>query len=273
MSRQGARPLEGKVALVAGASRGAGRGIARALGEAGATVIVTGRSTSLRPSPDGTPGTVETTAGEVDRSGGVGIPVACDHSSPRDVDALVSRIAREHARLDVVVSAVWGGNERPLFGAPFWEQPVEHWDATMGAGARAHLLLARAVAPLLVRQGRGLLAVVSFDDDAKWLGNLYYDLAKVAMNRLAYGIAEELRPHGVASVALSPGHMRTERVLAAGVDLEGTESPLYLGRAVAALAADPDVLGRTGRVLHVAELAREYGFTDEDGRRPARFRV
>ncbi len=289
------RPLAGRVAVVTGASRGAGRGVALELGAAGATVYVTGRTTRARPATaassryggmlaqaglDAMPGTVDDTADEVTRLGGVGVAAPCDHTRDADVAALFARVDREQGRLDLLVNNAWGGHEAfdpGAFTAPFWEQPLDQWEAMFPGGVRNHLLASRHAAPLLVRQGRGLIVTTTFWDGGAYLaGNLFYDLAKAAMTRLAFGVAEELRPHGVASVAVSPGWMRTELVLAfhrtdearwhTRPDLARTESPRYLGRAVAALAADPDVLARSGRVYRVAELAREYGFTDVDGR-------
>ena len=284
------RPLAGRVAVVTGASRGAGRGIALELGAAGATVIVTGRSTrAQRPEGyrqllalsnlDHLPGTIDDTAEAVTQMGGRGLALACDHSDQAQVDALFERVGAEHGRLDILVNNAWGGHESfdGVFEAPFWQQPTAHWDSMFQHGLRCHLLAARAAAPLFAKQGHGLVAATTYWDRGQYLrGNLYYDLAKAALVRLAYGVAQELRPHGVASVALSPGWMRTEFVLA-GHDadesnwqerpsLARTESPRYLGRAVVALACDPHVMRRTGRVLRVGDLAREHGFTDIDGR-------
>jgi len=265
--------LNGAVAVVTGASRGAGRGIARVLGEAGATVYVTGRSVRGRPTTDGMAGTVDETAEEIAAWGGVGIPVRVDHMDDAQVEALFARVRREHGRLDLLVNSAFGGNERWIGGEPFWEQPTAHWEGMFTAGVRAYIVASRYAAPLMLGHGRGLIAHVSYWDHDKYLGNLYYDLAKAAMNRMAYAMAEELRPHGIAAVALSPGWMRTERVLAhmeAGYhtpeEIAGIESVEYVGRAVAALAADPAMLDKSGRILVVADLAREYGFTDIDGR-------
>ncbi|HEX2190755.1 MAG TPA: SDR family oxidoreductase [Longimicrobiaceae bacterium] len=294
----GKRPLEGRVAVVTGASRGAGRGIALELGAAGATVYVTGRSTRAEPARGyggilaesglaGVPGTIDDTAEEVTRLGGAGIAVRCDHAREEEVRGLFARVERERGRLDVLVNNAWGGHEafsKAGFGAPFWEQPLEQWDAMFQRGVRSHLLAGRCAAPLLVRQGGGLVVATTFWDRGGYLrGNLFYDLAKAAIVRLAFGMAEELRPHGVASLAVSPGWMRTEWVLAVhGSDedrwredpaLAGTETPRYVGRAVAALAADPGVMAKTGGVFTAGELAAEYGFTDVDGRVVPPFRV
>jgi NAD(P)-dependent dehydrogenase (short-subunit alcohol dehydrogenase family) len=291
-------PLKDCVAIVTGASRGAGRGIAVELGAAGATVVVTGRSTrEEQPTQSygqllslsglsALPGNIDETADEVTRAGGRGIPVRCDHSREDDVARLFARVQREHGRLDLLVNNAWGGHEtfNGVFDAPFWEHPMAHWDAMFDRGVRNHLLASRHAAPVMVRQQRGLIVTTTFWDRDRYLrGNLFYDLAKAAMSRLAFGMAQELRPHGVASVAVSPGWMRTEFVLVGHKtdeahwherpSLARTESPRYLGRAVAALAADPAVLQKSGAVHRVADLAREYGFTDIDGRQVPAFEL
>lgn len=285
------------IAVVTGASRGAGRGIATELGAAGATVYVTGRSRRGRPSPtyaqllglssmDELPGSIDATADEVTRAGGHGIAVACDHTDEAAVAALFARVEAEQGRLDLLVNNAWGGHEvfDGVFVAPFWERPMAQWDAMFDRGVRNHLLASRIAAPLLVRQRKGLIVTTTFWDRDRYMqGNLFYDLAKASMTRLAFGMAQELRPHGVASVAVSPGWMRTEFVLAGHQTDEAnwqerpalarTESPRYLGRAVAALAGDPDILARTGTVLRVGDLARDYGFTDIDGRQVPPFEL
>ena len=289
--------LKGCVAVVTGASRGAGRGIAIELGAAGATVYVTGRSTRTRPATSygqilvrsnlkELPGSIEATADEVTRAGGTGIPVRCDHTVEEEVAALFGRVQQEQGRLDLLVNNAWGGHETfdGVFQAPFWERPMDPWDAMFNRGVRNHLLASRLAAPLLIRRGQGLIVTTTFWDRHRYMmGNIFYDLAKSAMTRLAFGMAQELRPHGVASNAVSPGWMRTEFVLAGHQTdeahwrerpaLANTESPRYVGRAVAALAADPDVMARTGDVLRVGDLAREYGFTDVDGQQPAPFEL
>lgn len=273
--------LEDVVCLVTGASRGAGRAIAAVLGEAGATVVVTGRS-SAGSTTEGLPGTIEETAAEVGRRGGIGIPVRCDHTDDADTAALVARLRADHGRLDVLVDNVWSGYEEhgPDFTAPFWEQPLARVDRMLATGLRARYVLASLAAPLLLagRERRPGLVVETiawaFDE---FLGSVPYDTVKAAAGRLAFGMARDLREHRVAAVALAPGFMRTERVLAAHAaapfDLGSTESPEYLGRAVRALAADPDVVRWTGRTLTAGELARAYGFTDVDGSRPEPFRI
>ena len=291
MSGDADGPLRGRVAVVTGASRGAGRGIALELGAAGATVYVTGRSVRGEPAHGyerilaesemaSLPGTIDDTAEEVTRLGGTGIPVRVDHTREEEVRALFDRVEREQGRVDLLVNNAWGGHEAfsiAAFGAPFWEQALDQWDAMFDRGVRNHLVASRVAAPIFIRQGRGLIVTTSYWDRGHYLrGNLFYDLAKNAMNRLAFAMAEELRPHGVASLAVVPGWMRTEFVLASQKTDEAhwrdfpqfarTESPRYVGRAVAALAADPEVMRRSGGVLRAGDLAVEYGFTDIDGR-------
>jgi NAD(P)-dependent dehydrogenase (short-subunit alcohol dehydrogenase family) len=283
--------LRHRVTIVTGASRGAGRGVAIELGAAGATVYVTGRSTRDAP-PTGyasflartglpaMPGTIDDTADEVTAAGGRGIPVRCDHTDPAQVRELISRVERERGRLDVLVNNAWGGHETfsmESLDAPFWEQSLEQWQSMFEHGVRNHVIACHVAAPLFVRQKSGLIVTTTFWDRGRYLkGNLFYDLAKATMNRLAFAVAEELRPFGVVSLAVSPGWMRTELVLSGFRASESTwqehpalartESPRYLGRAVAALAADPDVAKKSGTVQLVGELAREYEFTDIDGR-------
>lgn len=272
--------LSGRICLVAGASRGLGRGIARALGEAGATVIVTGRSSEAGPRTDQRSETFEDAAREVEAAGGKGHPYRCDHTSERDVDGLVAWALRRFGRLDCVVDAVWGGNEGydgerypdgSSFGTPFWRRPAARLGESFESGVYAQLLLARAVAPTMVQARSGLIVTLSFDMAGAYLGDVFYDLAKAAMNRLSFAMAQELKPFGVTALGLSPGHVLTERVRDAGLGDQTTETPLYAGRAVAALAADPDVSRHAGQVLHVADLARAFGFTDRDGSQPARY--
>lgn len=274
--------LTGKVCLVAGASRGVGRGIARALGEAGATVIVTGRSSEAGPRTDQRPETFEDAAREVEAAGGKGHPYRCDHVNEREVDGLVAWALRRFGRIDCVANAVWGGNEGydgerypdgSQFGTPFWRRPVARLGQSFETGVYAQLLLARAVAPAMVQSRSGLIVSVGFDSSSGFLGDVVYDLAMTAMNRLSFSMAQELRPFGVTTLGLSPGHVLTERVRDAGLGPETTETPLYSGRAVAALAADPEVARYAGQVLHVADLARIYSFTDRDGTQPARYTI
>lgn len=271
--------LRGKICVVTGASRGAGRGIAAVLGEAGATVYVTGRSTR-GSTTRGYPGSVDETADEVTRRGGAGIAVRCDHTSDEEVARLFARVASEQdGRLDLLVNNAWMGHDQGTdlpFATPFWERSDAPWPIMMDGGARLALRTTRHAAPLLIARGRGLIINTTFvlPGDA-FMGDIFYDLAKSTINRLTLGMADALRKHGVACVALAPGWMRTELVLDATPpeQLERTESVEYIGRAVAALARLPDPMGRSGQRLFVAELAREHGFTDIDGTQPPVFTV
>ena len=280
--------LTDTIALVTGASRGAGRAIALELGAARATVYVTGRSIRGGPTTDNVPGTIDDTAAAVSERGGTGIAVRCDHTSDADVDALFARIRDDHGRLDLLVNNVWGGYEdpncRPLTIAPFWEQSVQQWDRMFTAGVRAHLTASRLAAPLMVPRRRGLIVSTTANLRAlPYMRNLFYDLAKNAVSHLVWAMAQELREHNVAAVALAPGFMRTERIVeaftraGAAHALDGPggpkETPFYLGRAIVALAADPRVLDKSGELLEVGALAQEYGFTDLDGTQPPPFRL
>jgi NAD(P)-dependent dehydrogenase (short-subunit alcohol dehydrogenase family) len=271
--------LSGCTAVVTGASRGVGRGIAVSLGAAGATVYVTGRSRRGATTED-LPGSIEETAVAVTERGGRGIPVCCDHTADADVEALFARVRAESGRLDVLVNNAWGGYEQfdwSRFAAPFWEQPLRHWPGMFEAGVRAHLVATRLAVPLMIANRRGLIVHTTAWDRDQYLGNLFYDSAKAAVNRLAFGMARELQPHGVAVVALAPGFVGTERVraafAAAGRAAANLESPEYIGRAVVALAADVNVLAKSGQVLTVGQLAVEYGFTDVDGRQWPPFQI
>jgi NAD(P)-dependent dehydrogenase (short-subunit alcohol dehydrogenase family) len=280
--------LSKAVALVTGASRGAGRGIALELGAAGATVYVTGRSVDGRPTTDNVPGTIDETARMVTDRGGRGIAVRCDHTVDADVESLFHRIRADHGRLDLLVNNVWGGYEnsacRPLPLVPFWEQSLHQWDGMFTAGVRSHLTASRLALPLMLPQRRGLIVSTTANLEAlPYLRNLFYDLAKNAVARLAWAMAQELREHGIAALAVAPGFMRTERVVeafrrAGAPDaLNGPGGPkettAYLGRAIVALATDERVIEKSGHVLEVGALAREYGFTDVDGTQPLPFRI
>jgi NAD(P)-dependent dehydrogenase (short-subunit alcohol dehydrogenase family) len=269
--------LSDRIALVTGASRGAGAAIAAVLGGAGATVYVTGRSSRAGTRTDDVPGTVEDSAEEVGARGGTGIAVLCDHTDAAQVDALVARIDADHGRLDLLVNNAWGGYEgadTTAFVAPFCEQPLQRrWDAMFGAGVWPTLLTSHRAAPLL-SEGALVACTIAWARGA-YTGNVIYDAAKACIARFAFALGHDLRERGVTAVAIAPGFMRTERVLAAHAsapfDLSSTESPEYLGRAIAHLAADPDRLERTGELLTAGDLARVYGFTDVDGSQPEAF--
>lgn len=265
--------LSSRVAVVTGATRGVGKGIALALGECGASVYVTGRSTRRRATE--VVGTVEDTAEAVDGRGGRGIPVLVDHTDAAQVDDLFAHVREDSGRLDLLVVNAWGGYENHdyrTFGAPFWEQPLERWDVMFSAGLRSHYLAARAAAPLFLSSGSGLIAFTGgWDDPTRYLGNVPYDVVKTATSRLVVAVAHELKPHGVAAVGVYPGFTRTEAVVAAFVAAgrqppEETHSPEFAGRAVAMLLADPAVGELTGTGAQTAAYARRYGFTDVDGR-------
>jgi NAD(P)-dependent dehydrogenase (short-subunit alcohol dehydrogenase family) len=271
--------LEGKVALVTGASRGVGKGIALALGEAGATVYVTGRSVAGGEPTTSLAGTIDETAADVTARGGEGIAVRCDHTRDEDVREVFGRIARDAGRLDVLVNNAWGGYELfhegrgREFEAPFWEQDLSIWDGMFTPGVRAQYASSTLAIPLMLEAG-GLIVNTSSFAGANKQENPALGTAKAATDRLTLLMAEPLRDRSIAVVSLYPGLVRTEGILKweEYIDLSNSESPLLVGRAVAALAADPDVIERTGSVQVVAELAEEYGFTDEDGTQPQSLR-
>jgi NAD(P)-dependent dehydrogenase (short-subunit alcohol dehydrogenase family) len=278
------------VALVAGATRGAGRGTAIALGEAGATVYCTGRTTREQRSEYGRPETIEETAEQVTAAGGTGIAVAVDHLDPAQVAELVRRIDAEQGRLDVLVNDVWGGDPFLEWNKPVWEHDLANGLQMVHRAVDTHLITAHHALPLLIRRPGGL--VVEMTDGtadynaARYRVNAFYDLAKAAVLRLAFAWSQDLAPHGGTAVALTPGWLRSEHMLELfGVTEERwrdalervphfgiSESPRFVGRAVAALAADPDRARWTGRSTSSGELAQVYGFTDLDGSRPDAWR-
>jgi NAD(P)-dependent dehydrogenase (short-subunit alcohol dehydrogenase family) len=279
--------LDGKVALVAGATRGAGRGTAVALGEAGATVYCTGRSTRSQRSEYDRPETIEETAELVTAAGGTGIAVAADHLQAEQVEALVRRIEAEAGRLDVLVNDIWGGELLFEWDKPLWEHDLAKGLRLLRLAIDTHLITSHFALPLLIRERGGL--VVEMTDgtreynDSNYRVSTFYDLAKSAVLRLAFAQSVELAKHGCAAVALTPGWLRSEIMLGHyGVTEENwrdgarvnphfaaiSESPRFVGRAVAALTADPDVMRRSGGSFSSGELAREYGFTDVDGSQP-----
>lgn len=294
------RALEGKIALVAGATRGAGRGIAIALGEAGATVYCTGRSSRKhsrgRPATPGRPETIEETAELVTAAGGHGIAVRVDHTAPEDVKKLVAGIKRWHKGLDILVNDVWGGDALTDWGKTFWTVNLENGLGMLKQAIHSHIITSHYAVPLMLGRGRGIIFEITDGDAFYYRGNLFYDLVKISVIRLAFAMARELRKRNIVSLALTPGFLRSEAVLDhfgvreanwkdvvkksktkdknsgsqndAPNDFMVSESPRYIGRAVVALAADPKVKTKSGRVFSSWALAREYGFTDLDGTQP-----
>lgn len=253
------------IAVVTGAARGVGRGIALVLGEMGATVYVTDIE-SRTDKRSALPGSVEATAEQVTARGGHGIPVRVDHTDDRAVAALFARIRREQGGLDLLVANAFNGNAIPFQSGPFWTLPLEHWQNMFESGVRSHLVSAWYAAPLLIeRQGLALLTGYA-DPESEVIGNhLFYDLAMSAISRLARSMAHDLRPHGVTALAIAPGFTRTEAIVAAlGERPPGSDSLEFPGLAVRALLTDPHVARHAGRTLRVADLAQEYGFCDRE---------
>ena len=282
--------LQGKVALVAGATRGAGRGIAVELGAAGATVYVTGRTTRDHQSEYQRPETIEETAELVSAAGGKGIAVPVDHLIADDVRKLVERIRAEQGRLDILVNDIWGGEKLFEWNKPVWDHDLENGLRLLRLGIDTHLITAHHALPLLIERPGGLLVEVT-DGTAEYNAehyrlNPFYDLAKVAVNRMAWAHAKDLAPHGATSVSITPGWLRSEMMLDAFEVTEEnwrdaalksphfviSETPRFVGRAVAALAADPDRARWNGQSLSSGGLAQVYGFTDLDGSRPDAWR-
>ncbi len=271
--------FHGKTALVTGASRGVGRGVALGLGEAGATVYVTGRTVNEDSAVEGLPGTIMKTAEEIDTLGGRGVPVVCDHRNDDAVTALFDKVMTEQGGLDILVNSVWGGYEQMVtdgqytWEQPFWEQPLWRWEAMFQAGVRAYFTAARLAARIMTAQTSGLIVNISFWAARKFMANTIYGTSKAAVDKMTSDMAHELESHHVAVVALYPGLVRTERIIraveyGAPLDLAHSESPRFIGRAVVGMAADQKVMTKSGMVLTAADLAMEYGFTDIDGQQP-----
>ncbi|MCO6006969.1 SDR family oxidoreductase [Actinoallomurus purpureus] len=275
-------PLIGQIALVAGATRGAGRGIAVELGTAGATVYVTGRSTRTARSDLNRVETIEDTAELVTDAGGTGIAIRCDHTRPEDVAAVIERVRADHGRLNVLVNDVWGGDPLTEWGTPFWQLDLAKVQTLWERAVLTHLITSQHAVPLMLEHPGGLIVEVTDGDGAHYRGNLAYDLVKTAVNRLALAQAEELRPHGITALAVTPGFLRSEAMLDGfGVSeanwrdagerdphFLASETPRYIGRVITALATDPHVERKSGQVLTSWDLAEEYDVYDLDGSRP-----
>ncbi|MHA7264625.1 SDR family NAD(P)-dependent oxidoreductase [Arthrobacter sp. TMN-37] len=265
-----------QIVFVTGASRGIGRGIARAFGEAGATVYVGGRTTEEGTAASRMPGTIFETARLVTEAGGTGIPLRLDVTDDAQLAGAFARIEAEQGRLDVLANTAWGGYERFTDGSdfnpgPFWEQPLGLWDSMHRAGLRAHYVASSLAAPLMVRAGKGLIVTLSSFAGQVFVPPAPYGVAHAAIDRLAADMAVELREYGVASIALYPGLVLTESVVANLQYFEhetNRETPLFVGRTVAALAADPELLRLSGLAVVAAEAAAAYGVRDEDGNLP-----
>jgi NAD(P)-dependent dehydrogenase (short-subunit alcohol dehydrogenase family) len=260
-----------RVALVTGASRGCGKGVALVLGAAGWTVYLTGRSVRGRPTTLGRPGTIEDTAEQVTGRGGTGIAVRCDHTDDQQVRAVFDQISTEQGRLDLLVNNAWSGYEiSPDPSLAFWEITWRHWDLMFTGGLRAAAFASCLAAPMMIADGRGLIVNVTWVLDRPH-GHAFYEVVKNATNKLTEQIADDLRPQGVACVAVSPGFMHLERMSLTPQEASVTESAEFPGRAVSALADDPGVLAKSGKVFTTPRLAREYGFTDIDGKQQSEF--
>jgi NAD(P)-dependent dehydrogenase (short-subunit alcohol dehydrogenase family) len=278
------RPLEGCVAVVAGATRGAGRGVARGLGEAGATVYCTGRSVKGHPSPYKRPETIDETAEMIASAGGTAVAVRVDHTVESEVEALFERVDTDHGRLDILVNSIAGEDPRGTMAqwCAFWKTKLDAAELTFKQSLLSHIITAKHAAPHMIRRKRGLIVEVTENDGFGAGGNPVTQTVKLSLKGLALGMAAELRPHSVAAVSVTPGFLRSETMLERFGVTEAnwrdggkkdrnfleSETPLFLGRGVAALAADPKLLEQSGQLISSWELARRYGLTDADGRRP-----
>ncbi len=276
------KPLEGQIAVVAGATRGAGRGIACMLGEAGATVYCTGRSVRGRPATGNRMETIEETAEMVTAYGGLGLFAQCDHTDEGQVRALFTRIRAEQGHIDILVNDIWGGDALTEWGSPFWELDWAKGRRMLERAVHTHIITSRHGVPLMLERDRGLVIEITDGAGDYYRGNLTYDLAKMSAIRLALAMARDLRHTGITALALTPGWLRSEEMLDGfGVSEENwqeavkdhpgfhvSETPFFVGRAVAALAADPSVKDKAGGVFASWDLAKEYDFDDVDGSRP-----
>jgi dehydrogenase/reductase SDR family protein 1 len=275
--------LKGKIALVTGASRGIGKGIAQVLGECGATVYITGRTVNKNRSTGILPGTIDDTADGITKRGGVCIAIQCDHRDDEAVKRTFDAIKSDRGRLDILVNNAWGGYEniyrvtKPeeyIFQNHFWTQPLSLWDEMHMVGLRSNYVASSLAAPIMIRQKNGLIVNISFFAGRRYLSNVAYGVCKAAVDRMSVDMAHELKEHNVSVVSLYPGLVRTEGVMLNKdyLDLSNSESPQFIGRAVAALAGDSSIISKTGKTLIAAEIALEYRFSDTDGRQPQSLR-
>jgi NAD(P)-dependent dehydrogenase (short-subunit alcohol dehydrogenase family) len=276
------QPLKDKIAVVAGATRGAGRGIACMLGELGATVYCTGRSVRGKPATGSRTETIEETAEMVTSYGGKGIFHQADHTDEKQVIALFERVQGEYGRLDILVNDIWGGDSLTEWGKPFWELDWDNGRKILERAIHTHIITARHGAPLMIEKNQGLIVEITDGDHMGYRGTLFYDLAKMGAIRMAYDMAQDLRDFNITALAVTPGFLRSEEMLdyfgvteenwRDGVEKDrhfiASETPYYVGRAIAALAADPNVHEKAGQVWASWTLAKEYGFVDVDGRQP-----
>jgi dehydrogenase/reductase SDR family protein 1 len=271
----GSRRLEKCVALVTGGSRGVGKGAAIGLAEAGATVVVTART---RASGDAEwPGSLDETIAEIGRAGGKGHGLLCDHADDDAVHAVFARIQRDFGRLDVLVNNVFAAPNVMPVNVPFWKTPVSLWDTMHRVGLRSHYVASQLAVPLMLPQNKGLIVNTSSGGGVRYTFNVPFGVQKSGVDRMARDMAHELKPYGIAACSIWPGYIKSEKLAAqpdrvppalAKLIAERGETPLFVGRAIASLAADPDVIARTGQILLASELAIEYGFTDVDGKVP-----
>jgi len=275
--------LENKIAVVTGGSRGVGKGIAKGLAEQGAIVYITGRTVDKDNADVPLSGTINETAKEVNELGGVGIPYQCDHKNDEEVRKLFKKIKNEYGNLDILVNNVWAGYEniyqvnKPedyIFEDNFWEQPISLWDDMFDVGLRSNYIASKFAVPLMLEQNSGLIVNISFFAGRRYMSNVAYGVCKAAVDRLTQDMAHELKDDGIASVSLYPGMVRTEGVMRNKdiLDLSNSESPMFIGRAVAALAQDKKIINKTGNILIAAEVAKEYNFTDIDVKQPKSLR-
>jgi len=271
------KPLAGKVAVVTGGTRGVGKGVALALGEAGARVYVTGRT--LERGGSQWPGSLKETADEISARGGQCVPIVCDHADDESVQRVFEQVhAQESGRIDVLVNNVFAAPAQMPVNVPFWKLEAGLWETLLRVGLRSHYIASRCVAPKMVERGQGLIVNTSSGGAVRYTFNVPFGVQKAGVDKMAKDMAHDLRPFNVASVVIWPGFIKSEKFLAqpdrmppalAQRIMEHGESSEFVGRAVAALAADPNVMGKSGQLLLAAELAQEYGFVDIDGRMPA----